>query len=150
MSVELRPSILVRALCLLLCRLSCAVPHFSEGCRLTLLFPILISLWCSHNFIDASLLLPAVPSNTRTWADANSLWVTSGSTAPVPVPHLQVNNFISISNLNLPSLSLKPFPLSCDRIIEIIETQGWKGPTRSSSPTVLSPIIPTKLINFIS
>jgi len=93
-SVLLQPSILVKALCLLLCRLSYAVPHLSEGCRQALLFPTLLSLWYCRDFCDASPLPPAVPSNTRVWADPNSLWVTSGPTAPVPMTHLQIKNFI--------------------------------------------------------
>ena len=102
-SVLLQPSILVRALCLLLCRLSYAVPHFSEGCRQPLLFSTLLSLCYSHDFTDASQLSPAVPSNAKAWSHPSSLWVTSGPTAPVPVPHLPDQNFTLISNLNLPS-----------------------------------------------
>lgn len=49
--------------------------------------------------------------------------------------------------LYLAFLCVKDFIHQC----RIIETQGWKGLTRSPSPTVLrSPKLPTKLLNHIS
>ena len=93
-SVLLKPFILVRALCLLLCRLSCAIPHFSDGCRQPLLLPTLLSLCYSHDFTDASPL-----STERLWALAQA--VGCGVCYTVTRKY----NWIHISSLHLLKVS---------------------------------------------